>query len=377
MAGLIGSHLAMTDVVQLLKPLVEHRTTNPGGDEPRLARMLADALRARGADEVVVRTVERSNDAPGAWVYARFGTPRVLINAHLDTVPPNAGWTGNPFELRVENGRAMGLGACDTKGAIAACLAALERRRPDNVALLFSGDEERGTACIRDFLQSKHAEGIERAIVCEPTGCRPGLRHRGILALSFTLTGDGGHSSMADVRPAPIAALGGLAATLYEWGQARKDEGPDGFPGLCLNVAKLDGGVAFNVIPQSARLSVSLRPPPGASQAAIRDELIALARTTVEGLSVSVDLDHPPFACRSPERFRSLLESDFEEPLDLAFWTEAALLSEVGIDAVVWGPGDIALAHAPDEWVAVSELERARDRFVRLFELAGVHHAAG
>lgn len=367
----------MSNVVELLKPLIAYRTTNPGGDELALARYLAEALRERGADEVVVGETERSDGTPGGWVYARYGTPTLVINAHLDTVPANAGWTGDPFVARVENERVIGLGSCDTKGAIAAALAALDAVRPANTGILFSGDEERGTACLRHFLESPHARGLTTAIVCEPTGCRPGFKHRGILALSFSLTGRGGHSSMADERPAPVAQLAKLASALYDWGVERKALGPEGFKGLCVNVAKLDGGVAFNVIPETARLSVSLRPPPGANQGALRQELVALATGLLPSVSVRVDLDHPPFQTRSVATFEALLGDDAAAPLEMSFWTEAALLSQAGIDAVVWGPGDIALAHAPDEFVEIAQLERARDRFASIFAATRDHIAAG
>ena len=70
---------------------------------------------------------------------ARWGEPRILFNVHVDTVPPNAGWTHDPWTPTVADGRVTGLGACDTKGAIAAILCAIDRRRPEGVAVLFSG----------------------------------------------------------------------------------------------------------------------------------------------------------------------------------------------------------------------------------------------
>lgn len=367
----------MSQTARLLQPLIQHKTTNPGGDEGALARFLADELRRRGADEVVVGDTRRGDGTPGAWVFARWGQPRLVINAHLDTVPANDGWTADPFVARITGDRVIGLGACDTKGAIAAAVAALDDCRPHDTALLFSGDEEHGTACLRDFLQTEHAKGIRTAIVCEPTGCRPGFKHRGILALRFTLSGRGGHSSMADDRPAPVAELARLAVAIREWGQARKDQGPQGFRGLCVNVARLEGGVAFNVIPDTATLSISLRPPPGADQGALQDELTALAKEIVPAATVSVEIDHRPFEARDPEALRALLGDDAADPLDLAFWTEAALLSEAGINAVVWGPGDIALAHAPDEFVTIDQLERARARFAAIYAATGAAFAAG
>src|SRR5438094_78954 len=125
----------MTDDVERLVRLIAADSHNPGGDERALAARLADELRARGPDSVEVVEVDREG-APGrgAYVRARWGEPRRLVNAHLDTVPPNAGWTGDPFAARVEGGRVIGLGACDTKAAIAAILGALDDARPRDTA---------------------------------------------------------------------------------------------------------------------------------------------------------------------------------------------------------------------------------------------------
>src|SRR5215470_6030063 len=98
----------MSDPIELLKRLVAIDTHNPGGDEPR----------KRGAS---VRVVEVPREgATGAYTIATWGTPRLLINAHVDTVPVNLGWSADPFTARVADGRVVGLGACDTKSAIAA-----------------------------------------------------------------------------------------------------------------------------------------------------------------------------------------------------------------------------------------------------------------
>ncbi len=356
----------MTDAAALLARLVAVGTANPGGDERGLGALLRDELRARGADEVELVETDVGGRA-GAFAWARFGAPEVLVNAHLDTVPPNSGWHAPPLAARVDGGRLYGLGACDTKGAIAAILAALDEARPRRCAILFSGDEERGQTVMRSFLAGPRAGGLARAVVCEPTGLRAGTRHRGILGVETRLAGRGGHSSLADALPAPVAELGRLAAALHEHGARRRGDGPPGFPGLCMNVARLDGGVAFNVVPDAAALTFSVRPPPGSDAAAVRAELLALCAATVPAAASAVLIDNPPFATRDLAAFRSLLGDAVDAPIDLGFWTEAALLAERGIDAVVFGPGDIAQAHAPDEWLSLDQLEGARRAFVALF----------
>jgi acetylornithine deacetylase len=364
----------MADVVALLERLIRADTHNPGGDERALARLLADELAVRKPDDVIVKDVPR-DATTGAFVLATWGQPRILVNAHLDTVPPNQGWSGDPFQPRRvskhDGDRIIGLGAADTKGAIASVLAALDDARPRDVAVLFSGDEEHTGTCMRAFIAAGHAKNIERAIVCEPTGCRAGTRHRGVLSVEAHVEGVGGHSSRADELPAPLAMLARLAVAWDEWGRRHRDLGPLGFRGMCLNIAKLDGGVAFNVVPKEARLTASVRPPPGTDVRAVRAELEAVARAEVPEVVLSASVENAPFATRDLEAFVPLVGDVAARPLDLAFWTEAAVLAEAGVDAVVFGPGDIAQAHAADEWVSVPELERARATFARLFKSTG------
>lgn len=349
------------EVVSLLSELVGFRT-DLAGDERSLAEHLAARLRRHAPDELVIADALRASGPVSSYVYARFGTPRVLINAHLDTVPPNADWTSDPFTARVEDGRIYALGACDTKGAIAAILAALDDVTPKDVAILFSGDEESTSAAMKAFVASRPSLP-PRAIVCEPTNLRAGVRHRGYLGLEASMSGPGGHSSKADVLPAPVATLARVGVALDDWGRARRGEGPAGFEGMCVNVALIEGGVAHNVIPAHARLAASVRPPPGADTAAVAKALEEAARAVAPEAPLRVVRDNAPFATRDLAAFEAFVGEVATAPVDLAFWTEAAILSAHGVDAIVLGPGNIAQAHAPDEWVAIDELTLARSLF--------------
>ena len=145
-------------------------------------------------------------------------------------------------------------------------------------------------------------------------------------------------------------------------------KGPDGFKGVNLNVAGLDGGVAFNVVPTRATLTLSVRPAPGDSV----DDLLAEAERRVRGATAphaiawSVSLASPPLQPRDIAGFEPLLGARVADPIDLGYWTEASRLSEQGIDAVVFGPGDVAQAHAADEFVERAQLEAAEAAFARV-----------
>jgi acetylornithine deacetylase len=355
------------DLRRRLTALVSADTQNPSGDERPLAGALARELAALGA-----RTVDAFEVDGHHAVYARFGdgVPTLLVNAHLDTVPANAGYTSPPLSLVEREGRLYGLGAADTKGAIAAILEALAAAPPARpVAVLFSGDEEHGSQCLRAFLDGPLHHGLARAIVCEPTNLRVGHRHRGIGSAEMVATSPGGHSSRADFVPNPMVTLARAAVALDQWGASKREDGPPGFRGVCLNVAAIDGGVAFNVIPSRAALRMSLRPAPGATVEAVLAEAEGEARRAAAPEDVTWEINHsrPAFATADLASFAPLLGDRVREPVDLAFWTEAALFSAAGIDAVVFGPGDIAQAHAPDEFVELAQLVEAREAFLKVF----------
>jgi acetylornithine deacetylase len=123
------------------------------------------------------------------------GRPTRVFNVHLDTVPDSPAWTGDPHQLRVAGDRAVGLGACDIKGA-AACLVAAAAQTTGDAAFLFSTDEEANDArCIAGFLAQKH--DFEAAIVAEPTQAQAVLAHRGISSVLMRFRGTAGHASGA------------------------------------------------------------------------------------------------------------------------------------------------------------------------------------
>ncbi len=355
-------------LTQRLADLVAFDTQNPMGDERPLALKLANDLRAAGAASVDLFETARHHS-----VYARFGStpPRLLVNAHIDTVPANSGYSSPPHKLTRRAERLYGLGTADTKGGMAAVLEALAvlaagGRPPRDVGILFSGDEERSNTAIKDFLTSDRARGIERAVVCEPTGCRVGKRHRGIGAAEVTATSPGGHSSLADGLPSPVVTLARVAVALDAMAARHRPVGPAGFPGICLNVAAIEGGVAFNVIPSSAKLLMSLRPAPGVDVHALLAEAEAEARKAAGSEAVTWGLitANPSFATRDVSAFHKLMGTT--EAVDLPYWTEAALCASYGIDAVVYGPGHVGQAHAADEFVDLAQLEEACDTFLRV-----------
>lgn len=296
--------------------------------------------------------VERTDSGDGCIaLFARRGSPKVLFNFHVDTVPVSAGWTESPFDLAVDGERAVGLGACDTKGAAAAMLAVALASEAD-VALLFTTDEEAGQGrCVREFCARKLA--FELVVVAEPTEARAVLSHRGVGTGMLAFHGTAAHSSTAAGSSANHALVRWASAALA-WAHSHGD--------LRFNVGRIEGGLKPNVVAAEAMARFGVRPPPAESP---KEVLAALARLAEDDAVYTDGFFGPPL--RESPRAR-----DFAErhglPVGPAadFWTEAALFAEAGYPAMVLGAGSIAQAHGANEFVPLADLARLTDHYHRL-----------
>lgn len=296
-------------------------------------------------------------------LYAVRGKPKYLFNVHLDTVPDSPHWTHSPHVLEVTQDRAIGLGACDIKGA-AAALVAVANACEGDLALLFTTDEEANDPrCIAAFL--KDAPKYDAVIVAEPTRGEAVLAHRGIHSVQMRFTGQAGHASgeiKASDSAVHQAIRWGTAALNHVDGLAHERFG--GLTGLRFNIGRVEGGIKANMIAPTADVRFGFRPLPSMDP----DHLLETFRTLVEPRPVSyeelfrgVSL---PAGDVSTAEARRLAARDIADELGIPvgnavnFWTEAALFSEAGYISFVYGPGDIAQAHTADEWVALDQLQQ-------------------
>jgi acetylornithine deacetylase len=347
-----------------LEKLVAFDTRNGTGDEMACVEFLRGALFAHNPDEIIMDTAPRSRGkSDSGYVMARWGTPKVLLNVHIDTVPSGEGWTSDPLAMKRENGNVIGLGTSDIKGAAACILGAMETIAPKDVAILFSGDEEHGSEIMPALIKRGHYGGAKMAIVCEPTCCEVGRRHRGMLAMNALFTGKGGHSSLADVTERPLLDAARLAAAWGDYADVHRGFGNEPYKGLCLNIGDIENDGAYNVIPTRSKLWASMRPPPGDNVAARRADMLRIASEVTPEAELDTIVAFEPFDSQNPESFTSIFE---DTPIvDLPYWTEAAMLSEAGLNVVVYGPGDVEQAHKPNEYVSEAHLIEAASAYGR------------
>jgi acetylornithine deacetylase len=359
----------LDNVLEHLEMLVSFDTRNP----PRAidGAGIFDYLRAQlpGFD------VEVTDHGAGAVsLLAVRGNPQRVFNVHLDTVPDSPGWSADPFELRVDDARAVGLGACDIKGA-AACLLTVAQCTKGDAAFLFTSDEEANDPrCIRAFLASGHR--FKEAIVAEPTRCEAVLAHRGIASVQMRFRGTAGHASDAGALEASaLHQAVRWSGRALDFVASEAHRGFGGLTGLRFNIGRIEGGIKANVIAPAAELRFGFRPLPSQDIDALHE--------TFRGFAAPSMLAHYEETFRGPSlpagdggsaESNRIVAHELADALDLPignavdFWTEAALFSQAGLTAIVYGPGDIAQAHTADEWVSLDDLNTAVATYQRLLE---------
>ncbi len=348
----------LNDILQHLAALVSFDTRNP----PRRIGVggIFDYLRAQ-LPGFRVEVVDHGDGAVS--LLAVRGRPQLLFNVHLDTVPSSPGWSADPLALRVAGDRAIGLGACDIKGAAACLLAAAQATRGD-AAFLFGSDEEANDArCIEAFLKKPH--GFASVVVAEPTGGEAVLAHRGISSVLLRFKGQAGHASGAAAMEANAlhqAMRWGARALDFVEGESHRRFG--GLTGLRFNIGKVEGGIKANVIAPSAEVRFGFRPLPSHDIDELHARFGACAAPgTLERYEETFRGPPLPAGDVAEAEDRRLAARDLADALGLPiggavdFWTEASLFSAAGLTALVCGPGDIAQAHTADEWVSLAQLE--------------------
>jgi acetylornithine deacetylase len=362
----------------LLQATLEHLEALVGFDTRNPPRAITtggifDYIRAHlpGFDVTVT-----DHGAGAVSLHAVRGQPRLLFNVHLDTVPDSPAWTASPHELRMTADRAIGLGACDIKGAAAALLAVANASDGD-MALLFTTDEEANDPrCIAGFLANK--PGYDAVIVAEPTRGEAVLAHRGIQSVLMRFAGHAGHAS-GEQKPSDSAlhqaVRWGDAALDFVAAQAHERFG--GLTGLRFNIGRIEGGIKANMIAPSAEVRFGMRPLPTMHP----DGLLERFRTLVEPMPAEFaeTFRGPslPAGDTATAEARRLAARDLADELEIPvgnavdFWTEASLFSAAGYTAFVYGPGDIAQAHTADEWVALDQLQHYAEVIFRLIKKCG------
>ncbi len=369
---------------EMLAKLVSFNTESQNSNLD-LIHFCRDYLAGLGVESTLVP----SEDGNKANLYATIGPEApggVVLSGHTDVVPvAGQAWSSDPWTLTERDGRLYGRGTCDMKGFDAIALAlvpemlAAPLKRPVHLALSY--DEEVGCLGARVLVKAMAAAGIapSAVIVGEPSMMQVVTGHKGGTRMLTTVTGHAVHSSRVDVGVPAVM----VAGTLIEWhnrtmaeNKARAgSDSPFEPPYSTLHVGTVQGGTAVNITAEHCVFSHEVRVVPGddgmdyvgrykALAAELEAGMKAIAPAT--GIVVEITSQTPPLgpeADGAAEALSRRLTGDNGSHV-VAYGTEGGLFQAAGWSTVVCGPGDIAQAHQPDEFITIAQLD-AGTAFVR------------
>lgn len=367
-------------ITEILADLVGIESINPqlvpgGGGEERVARYVADFLRAAGLD-ARVEEIESGRWNIVGILRGRGDGKSLMLNGHLDTVGVQ-GMT-DPFSARVEEGRLYGRGAQDMKGGVAAALAAAAalaegpRLKGD---LVFAGvaDEEYQSAGTRALLKSIRTDA---AIVMEPTDLEVATAHKGFAWADIETRGRAAHGSRPQEGLDAIAFMGRVLGEIEKLQSGLNSGKGHALLGCgSVHASLISGGQELSSYPAACRLSLERRLIPGESGETFERELqeiVSRLQKQDARLSAQIQMGYaaaPLETARESDIAQTLLASARKAIGSAAhlgaqsFWTDAALLSEAGISSVLFGPGGEGL-HSAVEFVRLEEVRICAEAIV-------------
>jgi acetylornithine deacetylase len=337
------------------------------------------------------RIVDESGQKASLWVtIGPEDRPGIVLSGHTDVVPvAGQDWSSNPFELVERAGRLYGRGTTDMKGFVAVCLAMVPEMRQARLTmpihLAFSYDEEVGCIGVRPLLGELSRAPV-RPLGCfvgEPTQMQVTIGHKGKHGVRAIFRGQACHSSLA---PSGVNAIEYAAELITEIRRRAAELATKGTRDEMYDVAHttlltstVQGGAALNIVPDRCAMEFEARGLGISESKEVTDAIIAWAKAAIEpamrnanpgcGIDFEEILDYPALDMNPAHSLVTLAKqlAGRNSHAKVSFGTEASLfVSMADIPAVVIGPGSIAQAHKPDEFVELSELVNCADFIARL-----------
>jgi acetylornithine deacetylase len=379
------------DAVAILERLVGFDTVSAKSNLA-LIEWVADYLDGCGVKSALTHNADRSK----ANLFATIGPEDrggVILSGHTDVVPvAGQAWDSDPFRLVARDGRLYGRGTADMKGFIALALAlvppALSQplATPLHVALSF--DEEVGCLGVPELIAALPQGGARPrlAIIGEPSEMRVANAHKCIEFLRTRVTGHEAHSSAPERGVNAIAAAVEIISEIGRIAsECRSAAPPDSRfdpPYTSFNIGRIKGGTAVNIIARDCVFEWEFRTIPGEDAAALRRrvddfverDLLPRMRAAYPdaGVATETAASVPPLVPdpASPAAAIARAMTGANETTTIAFATEAGLFQSAGIPAVICGPGSIAVAHQPNEYITREQLAAGGDFLSRLLNWA-------
>lgn len=294
----------------------------------------------------------------------------LALDAHIDTVKPNNGYTRDPYDPGNDDNIIYGLGSNDDGGSVVSMMAAYmefyEKRLAVNLMLILSREEEcsgaDGTKWLfgSDGLFASGAGGYNKpdwVIVGEPTGMRAATSERGLLVIDGVTRGISGHAARSDGDNAIYKAMEDIEKLRnHKFGRLSPAMGE-----VKLNVTEIQAGQGHNVIPDLCRFTVDIRPTEQYTNEEIMKELQAVCKSELRARNLTNRSSATPS--------ESLLWRTAEE-LGMEFFSSPTTSDWMRIDseAIKMGPGDSVRSHRADEYILTAEIREAIEKYIKFIE---------
>lgn len=339
------------EAVELLKRLIA--TPSVSCDEAAAADVMEDFLRTKG-----LATLRKGNNVWCVSPDFDESRPTILLNAHLDTVKPVAGWIRDPFTPTVEGDRLYGLGSNDCGGGLVALLQVFlllgGRTATHNLMFLASCEEEvSGRNGIESVLPLLPA--IDFAIVGEPTGMQPAIAEKGLMVIDAVAHGKAGHAARNEGVNAIYRAMQDIL-WLKEWEFPKRTAllGP-----VKQTVTIIQAGTQHNVVPDTCTFTIDVR----SNECYTNEEIFAcfqehlsseLKARSFRLSSSQIPLEHP---------FVQACIREGLKPFGSPTLSDQALMR---FPSLKLGPGDSSRSHTADEYIKISEIDEAISLYGKL-----------
>ena len=311
--------------------------------------------------------------SPGKFnLLATYGTGPggLVLSGHSDTVPyDDALWKTDPLKLTEVDGRWLGLGSCDMKGFFALAIEALQplldKPFKQPLIILATCDEESSMSGAKALAAAGGTLG-RAAVIGEPTGLKPIRLHKGVMMERIEILGRSGHSSDPSLGHSALEAMydaiGALKNLRQQW-QEKYHNPQFSVPAPTMNFGCIHGGDNPNRICGQCSLEFDLRPLPGMDPEMLRSAIRQKLQPLAELHQVKIDYaplfsEVAPFEQNADAELVRVAERLTGHTAEaVAFGTEAPYLQRLGCETIVLGPGDIACAHQPGEYLEMSRLQ--------------------
>jgi acetylornithine deacetylase len=319
--------------------------------------------------ETRVMPVKGHADKYNLVASAGRGPGGLVLSGHTDTVPYDEGkWRFDPFRVEERDGRLYGLGTCDMKGFFALVVEAVRDldlatlKHP--LTIVATADEESSMCGAKDLVDSRVRLG-RHVVIGEPTGLRPVRMHKGIAMESIRIAGRSGHSSDPALGNNALEGMHQAIGAVLQWRQELQQKYRN--PAFAvevptLNLGHIHGGDNPNRICAECELHFDIRPLPGMDLDALRTEIGVRLEQVLAGSGLGLEMiplfeGIPPMETPAEAEVVIACEDLTRHPAEaVAFATEGPYFNALGMETVILGPGDVAQAHQPDEFVAVDRI---------------------